>query len=97
MASYEFAIKKDTLNSGKIIYTPICRKKTSIWKRFNHYPWERITKIYNEYILLDIQFTPDLSYEECEQHIQAYQSKLKQSVAHEVALEELHVLEVKEY
>lgn len=97
MVSYEFAIKKDILNSGKVIYTPVCRKKSNIWKRFNQYPWERICKIYNEYILLDLQFTPDLTYEECEQHIQAYQDKLKQSVAHHVAVEELHVLETQDY
>jgi hypothetical protein len=97
MASYEFAIKRDTLNSGKIIYTPVCRRRANIWKRFNHYPWERITKIYNEYILLDLTFVPDLSYEECEQHIRAYQKKLENSVAHHVASEEFHLLEEKEY
>lgn len=98
MAKYEFAIKKDVLNSGKTIYTPVCRRKSK-FGRFDIFPnpWERITKIYDEYILQELNFTPELTYSECEDHIQGYQQVLLQSIENQVATVEFHTLEEKNY
>lgn len=94
-AVYEFAIKKDILNSGKVIHTPVCRKKSK-FGRFIPNPWERITKIYDEFTLMELNFTPKLTQEDCEQHIAGYQQVLKQSVENNVAIIEFHSLEKKE-
>lgn len=95
MAKYEFAIKKDVLNSGKAIYTPVCRQKSTLGRIFpNH--WIRITKIYNQYTLLELDFIPELSYAECEEHIEGYQQVLLQMVENQIATVEFHTLEEKE-
>ena len=97
MAKYEFAIKKDMLYSGKAIYTPVCRKESTFFgvpTTWNN-PWNRITKIYNVYTLLELDFVPELSYEECEEHIKAYQDFLIKQDSHEVMSIELHALETK--
>src|SRR5688572_10488739 len=96
MAKYEFAIKKDVLNSGKVIHTPVCRKKSRLGK-WNPNPWVRIVKIYDEYVLMDLHFIPDLSYEECKEHISGYQGKLLKSVENQVAEVEFHALEEKSF
>lgn len=97
MAKYEFAIKKDVLNSGKAIFTPVCRKKSRLGKlNILPNPWERITKIYDEYVLMELDWTPELSYKECEAHIQGYQNVLLQKVENEVSTVEFHVLEEQE-
>ena len=94
---YEFAIKKDNLNSNKSIFTPVCRNKSKL-EILNIFPnpWNRITKIYNEYILMELDFTPDLSYEECEQHIKGYQEILLQNIENQIATVEFHAFEEKE-
>jgi hypothetical protein len=76
MPKYEFAIRKAVLSSGKTTYTPVCRKKTSITNLLIPNPWERIVKVYDDYILMDLPFTPNLTYQECEEHIIGYQNKL---------------------
>jgi hypothetical protein len=93
MAKYEFAIKKDTLNSGKVVYTPVCRMKALFGNKFFPRKWERITRIYNDYILMDLDFIPDLSYQECEEHIHAYQNKLLKQRENDIAEVEFHTLE----
>jgi hypothetical protein len=92
---YEFAIKKDVLNSGKTIFTPVCRKKT-IWGRLFPNSWERITNIYDEYLLMELDFIPELTYKDCEEHIAGYQKVLEESVENEVATVEFHNLEEQE-
>jgi hypothetical protein len=99
MAKYEFAIKKDVLNSGKVIYTPVCREKSKLGIFGNyllHRPWQRIVQIYDEFSLLDLHFIPELTYRECELHIKGYQEKLLQTKENEVATVEFHTLEEKE-
>lgn len=97
MAKYEFAIKKDVLNSGKTIYTPVCRKKSEFpYLRIFNNPWERISRIYDRYTLMELHFTPELSYEECQKHIQGYQQTLSQLRKDEIATAELHLLETQE-
>lgn len=91
---YEFAIKKDTLNNGSIIYTPVCRKK-NILDKINIFsnPWERIVKIYDQYDIMDLPFVPILTYEECKDHIQGYQDHLRKLVGTQIAEIEFHTLE----
>lgn len=91
---YEFAIKKDTLNNGNVIYTPVCRKK-NILDKINIFssPWERIVKIYDHYCIMDLNFVPNLSYEECKEHIQGYQNHLLKLVENQIAEIEFHTLE----
>ena len=90
---YEFAIKKDTLRSGRVIFTPVCRRVS------RYYPspvWNRITKIYDRYVTLDLDFIPNLSFEECEQHIAGYKEELRKSIENEVEIVEYHKLETDE-
>lgn len=97
MAKYEFAVKKDVLNSGEIIYTPVCRKK-SVLGKLNIFPnvWERIVKIYDEYVLMELHWTPNLSYEQCEEHIRGYQEKLSKQIENQVQTVEFHTLETQD-
>lgn len=94
---YEFAVKREILNSGKIIHIPVCREKLLLG-RFNFFTntWSRIVKIYDEYTLTEIDWTPDLSYEECEEHIKGYQKALLKKLENNVQTTEFHVLEEKE-
>lgn len=97
MTTYEFAIKKDILVSGKVIHTPVCRKKSKLG-RFNIFPnsWNRITKIEERYTLLDLDWNPELSYKECEERIHGYQQVLLKKTENEVSTVEFHVLEEQE-
>jgi len=94
MAKYEFTIKKDTLNSGKEILTPMCRKKATIGIFTK--PWERIVKLYDQYVLMELDFFPELSYADCEEHIKGYQKVLSSHVQNTVVQVEYHSLEEKE-
>jgi hypothetical protein len=88
---YEFAIKKEILNSGKEIFSPIVRKKTKKWLYSNN--WERISCIYGKYTLIPLDWDPELSYEQCLEHIKGYQEKLKQDISREIQTVEFHNLE----
>lgn len=92
---YEFAIKKNVLNSGKTIFTPVCRKKSRLGRLFSN-PWQRITMIYDKFILMELDFEPELTYGECDEHIQGYQQVLSESVGNKTATIEYHALEEKE-
>jgi len=97
MPKYEFAIRTALLSSGKSTHTPVCRKKTSITNLLIPNPWDRIVEVYGEYILMDLPFVPDLTYEECELHIKKYQEKLikeKIDEEEEVQFESVSELEV---
>lgn len=89
MIIYEFAIRKETTNGGTEILTPVVRIK----RRFFPNPWQRITCLYGEYKILDLDFTPQLTYDQCVAHITGYQLALKQQTAHVVIIEEYHQLE----
>lgn len=91
---YEFAIKKDILNSGKEILTPVCRRKAK-WRWIPN-PWYRITLIEGKYRLLELDWIPELTYTECEERVKGYQQELLQQVANNIALVEFHNLENKE-
>lgn len=91
---YEFAIKKETLNSGKDIFTPVVRRKAKKWMYTNE--WDRITCIYGKYTTIKIDWNPELTYEQCDEHIKGYQQELLQQIANNVAIVEFHNLENKE-
>lgn len=95
MAKFEFAIKKDVLNNGKIIYTPVCREKSKLGRLFSG-KWQRIVQIYERFFLMELDFIPELSYGECERHIQGYQEELMMQVQDQIATVEFHTLEEKE-
>ena len=90
-AVYEFAIKKEVLNSGKTVYIPVCRIKSKFTIFSN--PWERITKIYKEFVVMDLHFIPDLTVEECKEHIAGYQAALNNAILDTVAKVEFEELE----
>ena|SRR5688572_20999311 len=98
MAEYEFAIKKDVLNSGKTIHTPVCRKKSKLG-RLNIFPnpWERIVKLYDKYVLIELDWTPSLTYQECEEHIHGFQLSLTESINNQLHSVEFHALQDKKY
>ena len=88
---YEFAIKKDILNNGIEILTPVVRKKAKKWLYTNE--WERITLIYGRYTLISIDWNPELTYEECLEHVKGYQEVLRQNIANNIQTVEFHNLE----
>ena len=95
MAKYEFAIKKDTLNSGKVVYSPVCREKAKLFGLFPN-PWNRITKIYDNYTIMELDWIPELTFAECEEHIKGYQLALAKVTHNEVVMMELQNYEEKQ-
>lgn len=71
--TFEFTIRCETLNSGEQKFIPLMRPKT----KFSYVgpSWTRIVKIYDRYIDLDISFEPNLTLEECEQHIEGFKEQ----------------------
>jgi hypothetical protein len=92
MSKYEFAIKQNTLKSGKVVNIPLCRRKANRLQIFNN-PWERIVRIYDEYLLQDLDFNPDLTLSECEDHIRAYKEKLNNLSEDDIIEEKIHEIE----
>lgn len=89
---YEFAIKKDEQNNGKIIYTPVVRQKKNKWLRFIPVPennWNRITCIYGKYTLIPVDWEPELTFEECEAHIEGYKQTLIANKSEEIKASDL--------
>lgn len=87
----EFAVRKHILKSGKVVHTPVARtKRISLW-----FPdvWTRITLVEGRYKLLDLDFEPDLTYEQCSEHIINYQNQLRRDRENEVETIEYHLLE----
>lgn len=87
--TYEFAVKKEILNNGRELFTPVVRKK----KRWVSENWSRITCIYGKYSLVGIDWEPELTYDECVEHIEGYKEALKQQIAHNIQTVEFHNLE----
>jgi hypothetical protein len=92
---HEFAIKKDILNSGEIVLTPVVRLKSK-YGRFLNNKWNRITKIYGVYMLMELDFDPKLTREECKEHIQGYQQALRELNKNQVETIEFDTLEEKD-
>lgn len=98
MATYEFAIKKETLSSGREILVPVCRKKTKF--RIGSYsplPWERIACIYGEYRLMELadDIAPELNEVACKNHIIGYQQYLTSELESEAKVEITNITQFK--
>lgn len=78
MASFnhEFAIKVNKLKSGKEVYIPVYRTKSTFSKLFANNKWTRIVKLYNKYTLMELDFEPELTHEQCEEHIKGFAQAL---------------------
>jgi hypothetical protein len=83
---WEFTVKKTVLHSGREVLTPMARQKC--WFLPNQ--WCRISCLYGIYTLMDLDFTPQLTYDECVAHIHGYQQVLQNNVANTVKYEEYH-------
>lgn len=90
---YEFAIKKNLLNSGEYLLTPVFRIKSTRFSPFKN-KWERIVKIYDDFILMDLDTPPILTQQECEDHIMGYKNKLEIDSKNKVKTEEIQIVEV---
>lgn len=77
---HEFAIKKETLANGTVVLTPVTRRKTKLLPK----SWERITKIEDKYCLQDLDWNPNLTYDECNQRIDGYKEFLRKKVENTV-------------
>lgn len=73
---YEFAIKREVLASDEVLYTPVTRIKSKF--KISSNKWERITKIYNKYYVMELEINPKLSLADCEDHIKGFQEQLKE-------------------
>lgn len=89
---YEFSIKMEVSVSGKQNFTPVCREK-SIFGKYLSSKWLRIVKIYNTYAIIEIDFEPELSFAECEEHIRGYKKQLEEQRSAEIAKVEFYSLQ----
>ncbi len=90
---YEFAIQKKKLNSGKEILIPVCRRKSLSKFILLSNQWCRIICIYGIYKLMELDFDPELTHEECQQHINGYKEYLSKSVENNVSTIEVDNIE----
>lgn len=86
---YEYAIKKEILNNGRANHIPVVRQKRRIFPN----NWERIVCIYGKYMLMDLDFSPSLTLEECREHIKGYRDVLFKKIENDVTEEVLIELE----
>lgn len=96
MTKYEFAIKIDILNNGEIIRIPVFRKRSGISKIIPG-PWNRIVKVYDKYMSMELDWVPKLTEEECGEHIEGYKKVLSRIRNTDVATVELKALETTEF
>lgn len=89
MTKYEFGIRTMTLNNGKEILVPvICEVK-----RFMPKNWQRITKLYEKYLIQELDFNPELTMQDCKDHINGYKEVLRTKVENNIMKTELQLLE----
>ena len=88
---YKFVIRKIILNNGKELYAPmVCLKRGAFANN-----WERITCIYGKYILQELDFEPNLTYAECEKHIEGFKKQLMDSHDEDIKhVEQLAITEI---
>lgn len=82
MASkYEYAVRRTELNSGKIIYTPVCREKSKLIKN----KWTRIVNIYDKYLIMELDWEPEgLTVIQCKEHILKHKEQVQMLKSNEV-------------
>lgn len=88
---YQFAIKHDVLKSGKEILTPVVRYKNRFFKGM----WYRIVKVYDRYVMMDIDFIPNLTREECQEHIEGF--KKEQLLLEQHKIEQTNFIGLEEF
>lgn len=81
---YEFAVKTQTLASGKLVLMPVCRIKSRF--KISSNPWERIVKIYDKYMTMELHFEPELSLQDCHEHIKGFQDQLKEIISNKIVI-----------
>lgn len=91
---FEFAVKKEVLKGGEVIFTPLFREKSK-WKILSGSGWTQIVKLYDEYILLDHPGQHNLTFETCIEHIEGYKQKLL--LQQNGQLTELEILQIHEH
>lgn len=74
---YEFAIKRHVLKDETEILCPVVRVK----RRFFKETWQRIVKIYDKYLIQELDWEPVLSLEDCKDHIDGYRLHLEKQGA----------------
>lgn len=89
MRKYEFAIQKTIKKNKMEILTPVVREK----RRLLPPPWNRIVIVYGRAILMELDFEPELTYDQCLEHIEAYKNVLREQVATNIQAVEFHNLE----
>lgn len=67
---FTFAVRTVVLNNGKTIFIPMVR---SI---FAYRQWMRIVCIYDRFVLQDLDFDVNLTYNDCLAHIEGYKQQL---------------------
>lgn len=77
---YQFAVKKEVLNSGKELFTPCVRTVKKVFFRNVYSNWDRVTKIYDRFTTLELDFYPELTFEECKDHLTEYKKVLQKNI-----------------
>lgn len=79
---YNFRIKKEVLNSGEEIYTPLAQNK----KKFLLVSdvWQRISYVEGVFMLLDLPFTPKLTEQDCLERIEEFKKTLKEETESDI-------------
>ena len=76
---HQYAIKKDVLHDSTQVLTPVTRIKGLFTTR-----WERICKVEGRYCLQELDWSPILTEDECNERIEGYKRLLKDLVANSV-------------
>ena len=75
---YEFAIRKIIQDDGREVLIPVVRQKRKRWLfiKMPENEWHRIVCLYGKYKTLELNWNPDLTFIQCQDHIRGYQEKL---------------------
>lgn len=77
---YEYSVRKEVLNSGEVIFTPLVRVKS----KYIGKSWTRIVKIYDTYYDFDIDTNVRLTLDECQEHIKGFHNQFENTQLNKV-------------
>lgn len=80
--TYQFAIKVIELKNGDTTFIPVVRRKGGLIRPHGY--WQRIVKVYDRYELIDIDFTPQLTNNECIEHLYGYKQQFLNNEANQI-------------
>ena len=89
MPTFQFGIQKQTQNNGKEIFIPVARE----YRRLFPMRWNRIIKLYNTYVLQELDFDPQLTHEQCVEHINGFKEVLRTKVENNILTTEVETIE----